>query len=91
MKVYLEAAKGLIFRVAWCKDQGRSLNLLQAAVAKLFVGDWSLVPSNEALLLFGGYGYCHEFEVERFFRDCRLAPIAGGTSDIQKMIISKML
>ena len=38
MKIYLEAAKGLIFRVAWCKDQGRSLNLLQAAVAKLFVG-----------------------------------------------------
>ena len=91
MKIYLEAAKGLIFRVAWCKDQGRSLNLLQAAVAKLFVGDWSLAPSNDAMLLFGGYGFCHEYEVERFFRDCRLAPVGGGTSDIQKMIISKML
>ncbi|RJX29075.1 MAG: acyl-CoA dehydrogenase [Desulfarculus sp.] len=91
MKIFVEAAKNLVFRIAWCKDQGRPLNHLEAAVAKLFVGDWSLGPSNEALLLHGGYGYCHEYEVERAFRDCRLAPIGGGTSEIQKMIISRLL
>jgi len=43
------------------------------------------------VVLFGGYGYCHEYEVERYFRDSRLAPIGGGTSEIQKRIISKLL
>jgi alkylation response protein AidB-like acyl-CoA dehydrogenase len=60
-------------------------------VAKLFLGDWSLAPANDAVVLFGGYGYCQEYEVERFFRDSRLAPIGGGTSEIQKRIISKLL
>ncbi len=91
MKIFVETAQSLIYRIAWCKDQGRPLNHLEAAVAKLFVGDWSLAPSNEAVLLHGGYGYCHEYEVERFFRDTRLAAIGGGTSEIQKMIISKLL
>jgi butyryl-CoA dehydrogenase len=90
MKIFLEAARLLVYRIAWCKDQGRPLNHLEAAVAKLFVGDWILGPSNNALLVHGGYGYCHEYEVERIFRDARLAPIGGGTSDIQKKIISKL-
>jgi alkylation response protein AidB-like acyl-CoA dehydrogenase len=91
MKIFLEAARGLIYRIAWCKDQGRPLNHLEAAVAKLYVGDWSLGPSNDAVTLMGGYGYCHEYDMERGFRDGRLAPIGGGTSEIQKMIISKLM
>jgi len=91
IKIFIEAAKSLCYRIAWCKDQGRPLNHLEAAVAKLFLGDWSLAPANDAVVLFGGYGYCHEYEVERFFRDSRLAPIGGGTSEIQKRIISKLL
>jgi butyryl-CoA dehydrogenase len=91
MKIFLEAARGLIYRIAWCKDQGRPLNHLEAAVAKLYVGDWSLGPANDAITLMGGYGYCHEYEMERGFRDSRLAPIGGGTSEIQKMIISKLM
>jgi len=43
------------------------------------------------MIIFGGYGYCHEYDVERNFRDSRLAPIGGGTSEINKMIISKMI
>jgi butyryl-CoA dehydrogenase len=43
------------------------------------------------VVLHGGYGYTHEFDVERIFRDSRLAPIGGGTSEIQKMIISKLM
>lgn len=91
MKIFAEAARLLVYRIAWCKGQGKPLNHLEAAVAKLFVGDWLLGPSNDAVLLHGGYGYCHEYGMERIFRDGRLAPIGGGTSDIQKMIISKMI
>ncbi len=91
MKIFLEAARSLVYRIAWCKDQGRPLNHLEAAVAKLFIGDWSLGPANDAMLLHGGYGYCHEYDVERIFRDSRLAPIGGGTSDIQKVLISRLM
>lgn len=91
MKIFLEAARSLVYRIAWCKDRGRPLNHLEAAVAKLFIGDWSLAPTNDAMLLHGGYGYCHEYDVERIFRDSRLAPIGGGTSDIQKVLISRLM
>jgi alkylation response protein AidB-like acyl-CoA dehydrogenase len=91
IKIFIEAARSLCYRIAWCKDQGRPLNHLEAAVAKLFVGDWSLGPANDAVVLHGGYGYCHEYDVERYFRDSRLAPIGGGTSEIQKRIISKLI
>ena len=91
MKIFLETARSLVYRIAWCKDQGRPLNHLEAAVAKLFIGDWSLKPTHDAVLLHGGYGYCQEYDVERIFRDGRLAPIGGGTSDVQKMIIQKLL
>ncbi|MBW2334541.1 MAG: acyl-CoA dehydrogenase family protein [Deltaproteobacteria bacterium] len=91
IKIFIEAARSLCYRIAWCKDQGRPLNHLEAAVAKLFVGDWSLNPANDAMVLHGGYGYCHEYEVERYFRDSRLAPIGGGTSEISKRIISKLI
>ncbi len=91
MKIFLEAARPLVYRIAWCKDNGKPVNHLEAAVAKLFLGDWSLQPTNDAMVLHGGYGYCHEYDVERMFRDGRLAPIGGGTSDIQKMIISRLM
>jgi len=91
LKILLEAARTLVYRVAWCKDQGRPLNALEAACAKLFVGDASLRPTNDAVVLHGGYGYCHEYDVERVFRDTRLAAIGGGTSDIQKLILARLL
>ncbi|MBU2552219.1 MAG: acyl-CoA dehydrogenase family protein [Proteobacteria bacterium] len=90
-KIYLEAMRTLVYRMAWCKDQGRPVNHLEAAVSKLFVGDWSLGPSNDLLTLFGGYGYCHEYNVERGFRDGRLSPIGGGTSEIQRLLISRLM
>jgi alkylation response protein AidB-like acyl-CoA dehydrogenase len=55
------------------------------------VGDWSLQPSNDAVVLHGGYGFCAEYDVERVYRDLRVAAIGGGTSDIQKMIISRLM
>jgi len=91
IRIFGEAARALVYRIAWCKDQGRPLNHLEAAVAKLFIGDWSLPVTNDAVTLHGGYGFTHEFDVERIFRDTRLAPIGGGTSEIQKMIIARLI
>ncbi len=91
LQILLEAARALVYRVAWCKDQGRPLNLLEAACAKHVVGDASLGPTSDALVLHGGYGYCHEYDVERVFRDARLAAIGGGTSDIQKLVLSRLM
>jgi len=90
IRIVIEAARALVYNIAWCKDQGRPVNHLEAAVTKLFVGDWGLKPSFDAIMVHGGYGYCHDYDVERIFRDNCLAPIGGGTSDIQKTIISKM-
>jgi alkylation response protein AidB-like acyl-CoA dehydrogenase len=91
IKIFQEAAKSMVYRIAWCKDQGKPLNHLEAAVTKLLVGDWSLKPANDAMMILGGYGYCHEYDLERVFRDSRLAPIGGGTSDIQRVLISRLM
>lgn len=91
IRIFGEAARTLVYRIAYCKDQGRPLSHLEAAVAKLYVGDYSMAPANDAMQLHGGYGYCHEYDMERIMRDSRLAPIGGGTSDVQKMIISRLI
>ena len=54
-------------------------------------GDWSLQPAVDAVNLHGGYGYCHEYDMERFLRDGRLAPIGGGTSEVQRVLISRLM
>ena len=91
IRIFGEASRALVYRVAWYKDQGRPLNHLEASIAKLYIGDYSLGPTNDAVVLHGGYGFTHEFDVERVFRDSRQAPIGGGTSEIQKKIISKLM
>ena len=91
MKVFLEAARLLIYRIAWNKDQGRALNHMEASVAKLFVGDWGMPVASEAVQIHGGYGFIHEYPVERMFRDVKLAQIGGGTSEIQRMVIARIL
>jgi alkylation response protein AidB-like acyl-CoA dehydrogenase len=91
MKVTLEIARLLTYRVAWCKDQGRPLNHLEASMAKLFLGEWGMRFASEAVQIHGGYGFIHEYEVERMFRDAKLAQIGGGTSEIQRMVIARMM
>ncbi len=91
MKVFAEAARMLVYRIACKKDQGADLNHLEASITKLFVGDWGMKNADSAVQIHGGYGLMHEYPVERFFRDTRLGPIGGGTSEIQKTIITRML
>ena len=91
MKVFVEAARLAIYRVASAKDRGQMLNPLQAAVSKVYAGDRGFELASEAVQVFGGYGFMHEFPVERNFRDCKLAAIGGGTSDIMRMIVSRIM
>ena len=91
MKVFVEAVRLAIYRVASAKDNGQMLNPLQAAVSKVYAGDRGFEMASEAVQIFGGYGFMHEYTVERNFRDSKLAAIGGGTSDIMRMIVSRMM
>jgi len=91
MILFREALWGLVYRTAWHKDMGQPVNIVEGAIAKLFCGDWSLRPMHAAVTLMGGYGFCHEYEMERYFRDSILGSVGGGTSEIQKIVISKFM
>lgn len=91
MKVFLEAARLAVYRVAAAKDNGVGLNPLEAAVNKVYLGDRGFQLASEAVDLFGGYGFIHEYPVERIFRDTKLGQIGGGTSDIMRMILARFM
>lgn len=91
MKVIMEAAKLAVYRVAYDKDASLPLNHMHTSIAKAFVGDWGIKAASEAVQIFGGYGYIHEYPVEKMLRDAKLAQIGGGTSEVQRFIISRIL
>lgn len=89
MKITAEAARNLLYRIACSKDSGNPVNHLLAATVKLWVSEMGMRCAHEAVQIHGGYGLMHEYPVERGFRDTRLGTIGGGTSEIQKTIISR--
>ncbi|MCX5852788.1 MAG: acyl-CoA dehydrogenase family protein [Deltaproteobacteria bacterium] len=91
MRVYEEAAKLCIYRVAASKDKGINLNPLLASVNKMYVGDKGFEMCSAGVDLYGGYGYIHEYPVERALRDAKLMQLGGGTSDIMRMIVARFL
>ncbi len=90
MKVAIEGCRWLVYRVAWMK-QNSIPAMMEASVAKLFLSECAMRMAEEAVQIHGGYGYIKEYPVERGFRDAKLATIGGGTSEIQRLIISRML
>jgi acyl-CoA dehydrogenase len=88
MATQIEAAKLLVFHAAWKKDQGEDV-LKEAAMAKLFASEVAMDVTTEAIQVFGGYGYVREYDVERFFRDAKVLEIGEGTSEVQRMVISR--
>ena len=90
MAVEIEAARFLIYHAAWLKDSGRD-HIRAASMAKLKATETAVWVTNEALQIFGGYGYTTEFPVERYFRDAKVTTIVEGTSEIQIVIISSRL
>lgn len=90
MKVRLETARLLLYKVAWLKQMGKSA-VMEAALAKLYLSECFVQSSLDAIRTYGGYGYMTEFEVERDLRDAIGGTLYSGTSDIQRMIIARLL
>src|SRR6187397_37345 len=88
MATEIEAARGLVYRAAWLKDQGRDYGLA-AAEAKLFASEVSSRVTNAAIQVHGGYGYIEDYKVERFLRDAKLTEIGEGTSQVQRLVIAR--
>lgn len=90
MKVMLDISRALVYRFAWLMSQGKATRH-DAAVVKLYTGEAYKAVSDMGLQILGGYGYCMEYPMQRFFRDSRLATIGAGTSEIQRNIIARGL
>jgi alkylation response protein AidB-like acyl-CoA dehydrogenase len=88
MVTTIEAARWLVYRAAWTRDQGQPFTLL-AAQAKLFATEIAEKVCYDAIQIHGGYGYSREYPVERIYRDNRLMAIGEGTSEIQRMVIAR--
>jgi alkylation response protein AidB-like acyl-CoA dehydrogenase len=90
MATEIEAARQLVWRAAWLKDQGRDYGLA-AAQAKLLASEVSSRVTNAAIQVHGGYGYVEEYKVERYLRDAKLTEIGEGTSQIQRLVIARRI
>jgi alkylation response protein AidB-like acyl-CoA dehydrogenase len=90
MKVRLEAARPLVYKIAWKKDRGENA-MLEAAIAKLFLSESAVDSSLDAIQVFGGYGYMTEIEIERDLRDAVGSKLYSGTVEIQRNIIARHL
>jgi alkylation response protein AidB-like acyl-CoA dehydrogenase len=86
----IEAARTMVHKAAWQKDQGQRFTKL-AAMAKLLATETAERVAFEAIQIHGGYGYSKEFPVERIYRDQRLMTIGEGTSEIQRLVIAKQI
>jgi alkylation response protein AidB-like acyl-CoA dehydrogenase len=87
MLTNIEAARLLTYKAASMKDNGKP-NRKEAAMAKLFASETAEKAANEAVQIFGGYGYIKDFPVEKFYRDAKLLTIGEGTSEIQRIVIA---
>lgn len=90
MAVKVENARNLCLKAAWLKDQGKPYGLM-SAMAKQYAADIAMEVTTEAVQIHGGYGYVKEYHVERLMREAKLTQIYEGTSEIQKIVISRAL
>jgi len=90
MYTKIEASKGLLYKACWFKERGENVNLA-ASVAKVFCSEKSIEVVNDALQIHGGYGYIKDYPLERYYRDIRVTTLYEGTSEIQRLIISRQI
>ncbi|HQP77375.1 MAG TPA: acyl-CoA dehydrogenase [Saprospiraceae bacterium] len=88
MATEIEAARLLVHRAAWLKDQKKDYNTA-SAMAKLFAAETAMKTTVEAVQIHGGYGFVKEYHVERLMRDAKITQIYEGTSEIQKLVIAR--
>ncbi|MFM8451047.1 MAG: acyl-CoA dehydrogenase family protein [Haliscomenobacter sp.] len=90
MATEIEAAKLMVYRSAWLKDQGMDYNAA-SAMAKLYASDVAMRTTVEAVQIHGGYGFVKEYHVERLMRDAKITQIYEGTSEVQRIVISRSI
>lgn len=90
MAMELELARNLVYKAAWLKDQKKPFGK-EAAMAKLFASEMGFRVCNQAIQIHGGYGYMKEYDVERHLRDIKLMEIGEGTSEIQRLVIARLI
>jgi len=90
MATEVEAARNLVYKAAWLKDQGRPF-AQQAAIAKLYTGELARRACNESLQIHGGYGFMDEYPISRFYRDAKVLEIGEGTNEVQRLVIARGL
>jgi alkylation response protein AidB-like acyl-CoA dehydrogenase len=90
MSMEIDAARLLVYRAAWLKQQGKK-HTEEGAKAKLFASEMARRQTAEAIQILGGYGYTKEFPVERYYRDAKITEIYEGTSEIQRLVIARSI
>jgi alkylation response protein AidB-like acyl-CoA dehydrogenase len=90
MATEIEAAELLTRHAGRLKDAGKPVTR-ESAMAKLYASEVSVRVANEAVQIFGGYGFTKDYPVEKYYRDCKLCTIGEGTSEIQRLVISREL
>jgi len=90
MATEIEAARGLVYKAAWLKDQGRPF-AHAAAMAKLYTGELAHRVANHALQIHGGYGFMDEYAISRLYRDQKVLEIGEGTNEVQRLVIARHL
>ncbi len=96
MAVSLEAARLLVYHAAWLADRATAEHLVghhtrESSIAKLYASEVAVKITNEAVQIFGGYGFIKDYPVEKFYRDVKLCTIGEGTSEIQRMVIARQI
>jgi len=90
MHTEVEAARSLLWRAAWLVSEGRDA-LREISMAKLFCSETFVKVASQGMQVLGGYGYNMEFDMQRFFRDSRVATIAAGSSQMQRNLIAGLM
>jgi alkylation response protein AidB-like acyl-CoA dehydrogenase len=90
MATQIEAARLLMYRAAYLKDQGKKVTK-ESSMAKLYASEMSVKVCEEAIQIHGGYGYTKDYPPEKYWRDSKLCTIGEGTSEIQRLVIAKQL
>ncbi len=90
MAMKIELARNMVWKAAWLKDQGRPFSK-EASMCKLYASEIAMEVADEAIQIHGGYGYMKEYHVERYLRDAKLLEIGEGTSEVQRMVISRLI
>ena len=90
MATKIELARNLLYKACWLKDEGKPYSK-EAAMSKLYCSEIAREVADEAVQLHGGYGLMKDYDIERFYRDQRLLQIGEGTSEIQRLVISRYI